>query len=73
MSTDSIWESIVLYRPIAYTGLSDNIMLDEGSKFRKIFAELAALHDVNIEESGVEAHRSLGMGERCHKPLRDTY
>ena len=56
-----------------YTGLPDKIIVDEAFQFRKIFAELAALHDVNIEKSGVEAHNSLGMGVRYHKPLIDTY
>ena len=48
MSTDAIWDSIVLCWSSVCTGLPDNIMVDEGSQFRKIFAELAALHDVNI-------------------------
>ena len=56
-----------------YTGLPDKITVDDSSQFRKTFAELAALHDVNIEKSGVEAHNSLGIGEQYHKPLRDTY
>ena len=73
MSTDAIWESIVLCCSSVYTGLLDNIMGDEGSQFREIFAELAALHDVSIEKSGVEAHHSLGIRERYHKPLRGTY
>ena len=73
MSTDAIWDSLLLCWSSVYIGLPDNITVDEGSQFRKIFAELAALHDVNIEKSGVESHKSLGIGERYHKPLRDTY
>ena len=48
-------------------------MVDEGSQFRKIFAELSALHDVQLEQSGVQSHHSLGIGERYPKPLRHTY
>ena len=73
MSTDAIWDSIVLCRPRVYTGLPDKIMVDEGSQFHKIFAELASLHDFYIEKSGVEAHNNPGIGERYHKPLGDTY
>ncbi len=48
-------------------------MLDEGSQFRKLFAELSALYDVELGRSGIQSHNSLGIGERYHKPLRDTY
>ena len=73
MSKDAIWDSIVLCWSSVYTRLPDNIMVDEGSQFRKVFAELAALRDVNIQKSGVESHNSLGIGGPCHKPLTDTY
>ena len=48
-------------------------MVDEGSQFRNTFAELTAIHDVQLEKSGIQSHNSLGIGERHHKPLRDTY
>ena len=48
-------------------------MVEEGSQFRKIFAELLALHDVKLEKSGVQYHHSLGVGERYHKLLRVMY
>lgn len=70
---DLVWESIVLCWSSVCTGLLGKIMVNEGSQFRKIFVELAALHDVKVEKSGVESHNSLGVGERYHKPLRDTY
>ena len=60
------WSSI-------YTGLPDTMVVDEGSQFRKVVAELATIHDVNVEKRGIESHNSLGIGERYHKPLRDTY
>ena len=64
MSTEAVQEAIVLCWSSVYTGLPDNIIVDEGSQFRKLFAELAVLHDVNLEKSGVESHNSLGIGER---------
>ena len=45
----------------------------EGSKFRKIFAELLAIHNEDIKKSGTQSHHSFGVGKRYHKPLRDTY
>ena len=32
-----------------------------------------ALHEVNLEKSGIQYHNSIGTGERYHKPLRDTF
>ncbi len=65
VSTDSVWESIVLSWSSIYTGLPQTIMVDEGAQFRKIFAELAATLDITIEKSGVQSHNSLGTPARC--------
>ena len=73
ISTDAVWEAIVLCWSSVYTGLPDNIAVDDGSQFRKVFAELTALHDINLEKSGTQSHNALGIGDRYHKPLRDTY
>ena len=48
-------------------------MIDYGSQFRKVFAKLTTLQDINRDKSGIQAHNSLGIGEKYHKPLRDTY
>ena len=56
-----------------HTGLPQCIMVNEGDQFRKVLAELTALYDIKLEKSGVEAHNSLGIGERYYKPLRNTY
>ena len=55
-----------------YTGLPHCLRAHNGSRFRKSFAELSTLHEVEIEESGAQAHHSLATGERYHKSLRDT-
>ena len=73
VSTDAVWDSLILCWSSVYTGLPHHVMVDEGSQLRKIFAELSALHDVKLEQSGIESHYILGIGERYHKPLRDTY
>ncbi len=38
-----------------------------------IVAELAPMHDVEIENSDVESHYSLRVGKLYLQPLRDTY
>ena len=73
MATDSVWAAIVMFWSSVYTGLPQCIVVDEGSRFRKVFAELTTLHDIRFEKSGIQSHNSLGVGERYHKPLRDTY
>ena len=45
-STDSIWDAIVLCWSSVYTGLPHNIMVDEGSQFRKV-------QEINIDKSGI--------------------
>ena len=73
ISTESVWETIIMCWYSVYTGLPHCIRVDDGSQFRKIFAELASLHQVEIKKSGTESHNSLGICERYHKPLRGTY
>ena len=59
--------------PSVYTGLPHCALVDEGTQFRNIFAELASIHDMQIKKSGIQSHNSLGVGERYHQALRDTY
>ena len=47
-------------------------MVHEGVQFRDTSAELAKLHDINVGKSTIKSHNSLGIGERYHKPLRET-
>ena len=71
ISTEAVWDAIVLCWSSVCTGLLQNMMVDEGSQFRKVFAELSSIHDVNVEKSSVESHNGLGIGESYQKPLRD--
>ena len=61
-SIDAIKGSIVLCWSRVYAELPDKFIVDERSEFPKIIAELAAIHDINIEKGDVEAHYSLGIG-----------
>ena len=69
----SSMEVIVLCWSCVYTGLLDNIMIDDGFQFRNIFEELAFLHHISLEKSGVESQNSIDVVKLCHKPLHGTY
>ena len=70
---EAVWEAILKCWSTVYTVLPQHIMVDEGTQLRKVFAELSALHDVELVKSGFQSHNSVSIGERYHKPLRDTY
>ncbi len=73
VSTDSVWESIILCCPSVYTGLSNCFRIDERAQYRQKFADLWSLHDIQIKKSGIQSHNSLGVGEMYHIPLQNTY
>ena len=66
-------EFIVLCWSCVYTGLLDNIMIDDGFQFRNIFEELAVLHHISLGKSGVESQNSIDVLKLCHKPFHGTY
>ena len=74
-SSEDIWKGILKCWATIYTGLPSKIIVDQGSEFGKrgIFASLVANANVELETAGTEAHSSLGIGERYHQPLRNTY
>ncbi len=37
-----------------YTGLSNSFRVDEGMQFQKIFAELSAMHDIQVKQRGMQ-------------------
>ena len=59
VSTDSVWEALIMCWSSVYTGRPQNIMVDEGSQFRKLFSEFSVLHEVNLEKSYVQSHREI--------------
>ena len=50
-------------------------MVDQGSQLGRSapFAECAMTAKIELEVTGTEAHNALGVGERYHQPLRNTY
>ena len=72
-STKTIWKAIAEFWALIYTGLPDQMLVDQGSAFGDTFISIVAASNVFVERTAVEAHSSLGMGERYHQPLRQTY
>ena len=73
VSTKTLWSTILECWAMIYTGLPNRMLVDQGSYFGETFATLGALSNVDVKDTGVEAHSSLGLGERYHQPLRNTY
>lgn len=55
--------------------LRNRFLVDQGSQLGKShpFAEIVEIHNVELQATGTEAHSSLGLGERYHQPLHNTY
>ena len=73
ISSISIWECILTCWDTVYTGLPNKFTVDQGSQFQKTFAELAALQDVKVVQTGIQSQNVLGIGESYHSLLRNTY
>ena len=73
ISTESIWDAILTCWASIHTGLLNTIVTAQGSQFREKSIDIAAMNDAKIQRTGIEAHSSLGIGERYHSPLRNMY
>lgn len=73
ISTKSIWKALLECWATIYTGLPNRMLVDQGTQFGDLFINMAAASNVIVERTGVEAHSSLGIVERHHQPLRQTF
>ena len=73
VSNKALWSTITESWACIYTVLPKKIRVDQCSDFGGYFASIARASDVSVERTGVEAHYSLGIGERYHQPLRTTF
>lgn len=73
VSTNDVWQTFVQGWASIYTGLPNRILTDQGSQFGDRFIQSARLAGVGVTRTGIEAHASLGLGERYHEPLRSTF
>lgn len=73
-STTGIWNAFIDSWCTRYTGNPDRILSDSGSVLTsKAWGQLAEMTGATIRISGMEAHNSLGIGERLHAPLRRIF
>ena len=56
-----IRESILFCWEKLYIGLPHEFMTDQDSQFKKTFAELESLHEVSVEQTGIQPHNSMHM------------
>lgn len=70
---EPLWEALVWCWSSIYTRFPQYVMVEECSRFRKIFAELASFGDSSLEKGGAESHSSLGMGEIYQNYQCETY
>ena len=73
VSTMNVWQTILDCWATLYTGLPRKILVDQGSQFGDLFISMAAASRVEVQRTGIESHNSLGLGERYHQPLRNTF
>ena len=73
VSAMTIWKTILTCWATVYTGLPRKILVDKGSQFGDLFISLGAVSYVKVRRTGIESHNSLGLGERYHQPLRNTF
>jgi hypothetical protein len=73
-TVEAVWETFLECWATVYVGYPNIMRTDAGSVFVspkwKRFADSA---NIKLVQSGVEAHNSLGIGERYHDPLRRVF
>ena len=72
-STKTIWSTILKCWSTIYTGLPHKMLVDQGTNFDRLFINMAAQSNVEVQKTAIEAHSSLGFCERFHQPLRTIY
>lgn len=54
---------------VIYTGMPHRTILDQGSFFGELFANLERISSVEVQCTGVRAHSSPDIGQRYHHVL----
>ena len=73
LTTDSVWESILTLWATIYTGWPNILVFDDSSQFRDTIVGFCEIHTVEWQKSRTQHHSTLGIGERCHEPIRWTF
>ena len=64
--TLATWQAIPECLLCIYTALPNKMLVGQGSAFGDLFIAMGRLQDVEVERTVIEAHSSLGVGERYH-------
>ena len=73
-SVEGIWLAFIEAWCTIYTGYPNRLRTDAGSVFTSPrWKYLTDMSRIELRVSAVEAHNSLGIGERLHAPLRHIY
>jgi hypothetical protein len=71
---EAVWETFLECWATVYIGYPNTTRTDAGSIFvSPKWKRFTDLSKIKLVQSGVEAHNSLGIGERKHDPLRRVY
>lgn len=71
---EGIWNAFIDIWCTMYTGFPNRRRTDAGPVFTSTrWRHITDMTGIEIRISGVEAHNSLGIGERLHDPLRRIY
>ena len=71
---EAVWDAFVTCSASVYIGFPIKTRVDQGSAFRSVRrTNRAKAVGTDVQESGLEAHSSLGSGERYHAPLRRIF
>ena len=74
LSVEGIWLAFIEAWCTIHTGYPNRLRTDAGSVFTSSrWKELTDMSGTELRISGVEAHNSLGIGERLHAPLRRIF
>lgn len=74
VSAQYVWDQLRLCWIDKYLGPQDLFTADAGKQFMaKEFKQYAANMGIIIKNTPVEAHHSIGMVERYHRPLGQIY
>ena len=59
--------------PVYTLAFQNSLCVDHGSQLKDSFVNIGRASGVEVNRPGIESHNALGIGERYHHPLRNTF
>ena len=69
LTTEPLWEAILMLLAAVYIGLLNILVFDDGSQFRDTIVETCKIRDVEEKRSGTQHHSALGIWAYITNPL----